>query len=145
MPALYTATATATGEGRRGGRAVTDDGTLDVTLAVPTELGGPGGGTNPEQLFAAGWSSCFHSALKSVAAAEKRTLAGSTVVARISLVDNGENGYAIEAELDVTVPGLDQATAERLVARAHQVCPYSNATRGNIAVRLTTSTEALAA
>jgi Ohr subfamily peroxiredoxin len=138
MSALYTATATATGEGRRGGRAATDDGLLDVTLAVPNALGGAGGGTNPEQLFAAAWSSCFHSALKSVAAAEKIALPGSEVVAQIGLVPNGENGYTIEAELDITVPSLDQATAERLVARAHQTCPYSNATRGNVAVALRT-------
>ncbi|WP_159808507.1 organic hydroperoxide resistance protein [Cellulomonas citrea] len=142
MTTLYTATATSTGEGRRGGRAVTDDGALDVVLAVPTALGGAGGGTNPEQLFAAGWSSCFHSALKQVAAADKIALTGSQVVAHIGLVPNGEAGYTIEAQLDVTLPQLDQAEAERLVARAHEVCPYSNATRGNIAVTLTTSTAA---
>ncbi|MBU4214022.1 MAG: organic hydroperoxide resistance protein [Actinobacteria bacterium] len=140
MSVLYTAIATATGEGRRGGRAVSDDGVLDVTLAVPTALGGAGGGTNPEQLFAAGWSSCFHSALKSVAAADKTPLTGSQVVARISLASAEGNGYGIEAQLDITIPGLDQATAESLVTRAHQVCPYSVATRGNIPVTLTTST-----
>ncbi|MBU4337562.1 MAG: organic hydroperoxide resistance protein [Actinobacteria bacterium] len=142
MPVLYTAVATSTGEGRRGGRAVSDDGVLDLTLAVPTALGGAGGGTNPEQLFAAGWSSCFHSALKSVAAADKTPLTGSQVVARIALASTDDNGYGLEAQLDITIPGLDQATAESLVARAHQVCPYSVATRGNIPVTLTTTTTA---
>ncbi|WP_315094321.1 organic hydroperoxide resistance protein [uncultured Cellulomonas sp.] len=140
MPALYTAIATATGEGRAGGRAVSDDGTLDVTLAVPAELGGRGGGTNPEQLFAAGWASCFHSAMKSVAAAEKTLITDSAVVAEIGLVADGSGGFTIEAALHVEVSGLDQAAAEQLVARAHQVCPYSNATRGNIAVRFTVTT-----
>ena len=140
MTALYTAIATATGEGRAGGRAVSDDGVLDVTLAVPTALGGPGGGPNPEQLFAAGWSSCFHSALKQVAAAEKTPLVDSAVVAEISLVPHEGGGYTIEAALHIEISGLDQATAEGLVARAHTVCPYSNATRGNITVNLTTTT-----
>ncbi|NUU19204.1 organic hydroperoxide resistance protein [Cellulomonas humilata] len=142
MPALYTAIATATGEGRAGGRAVSDDGTLDLTLAVPAALGGRGGGTNPEQLFAAGWASCFHSALKTVAAAEKTPLSDSAVVAEIGLVTTESGGFTIEAALHTEISGLDQATAERLVARAHEVCPYSNATRGNIAVRLTTTTDA---
>ena len=144
MAALYTAVATATGEGRAGGRAATDDGALDVVLAVPSALGGPGGGTNPEQLFAAGWASCFHSALKSVAAAEKTVLSDSAVVAEIGLVPDGSGGYGLEAALHVELAGLDQESAERLVEKAHQVCPYSNATRGNIAVRLTTTTDAAA-
>jgi Ohr subfamily peroxiredoxin len=136
VAALYTAIATATGEGRAGGRAVSDDGTLDVTLAVPSALGGRGDGTNPEQLFAAGWASCFHSALKSVAAAEKTTLSDSAVVAEIGLVATETGGYTIEAALHTEIAGLDQATAERLVSRAHEVCPYSNATRGNMQVTL---------
>ncbi|AEE44552.1 Ohr family peroxiredoxin [Cellulomonas fimi] len=140
MAAVYTATAVATGEGRAGGRAQSDDGQLDVTLAVPTGLGGPGGGTNPEQLFAAGWASCFHSALKSVAAREKVTLRDSAVVAHVGLLAL-ETGYTIEAALDVEIGGLPQAEAERLVHLAHQVCPYSNATRGNVEVRLTTTTD----
>jgi Ohr subfamily peroxiredoxin len=140
VAALYTAIATATGEGRAGGRAVSDDGTLDLTLAVPTALGGRGGGTNPEQLFAAGWASCFHSALKTVAAAEKTPLSDSAVIAEIGLVAIEPGGFTIQADLHVEIAGLDQTSAERLVARAHEVCPYSNATRGNIAVRLTTTT-----
>jgi Ohr subfamily peroxiredoxin len=141
MAAVYTATAVATGEGRAGGRAQSDDGQLDVTLAVPTSLGGPGGGTNPEQLFAAGWASCFHSALKSVAVREKVTLRDSAVVAQVGLLPL-ETGYTIEAALEVEIGGVPQAEAERLVELAHQVCPYSNATRGNVEVRLTTTTDA---
>lgn len=96
---LYTTTATATGEGRAGGRAVTDDGLLDVTLAIPKSMGGPGGATNPEQLFAAGWSSCFHSALKLVAAQRKVRLTDSAVVAEVSLVPTETGGFALSAEL----------------------------------------------
>ncbi len=139
MSALYTATATSTGEARAGGRAVSSDGQLDVTLAVPREMGGPGGGTNPEQLFAAGWASCFHSALKGVAAAAKITFTDSAVVADIGIGPNDQGGYGLTAALHIELGGVDQATAESLVAQAHQVCPYSNATRGNIEVELTTT------
>ncbi|MGN8247032.1 organic hydroperoxide resistance protein [Cellulomonas soli] len=138
MSTLYTATATATGEGRAG-RAVTDDGQLDLALAIPTALGGPGGGTNPEQLFAAGWAACFHSALRTVARAEKTTLQDTSVVADISLQPDGNGGYQLQAALHVEIGGMDQAEAERLVERAHQVCPYSNATRGNIDVVIDTT------
>lgn len=136
---LYTAIATSTGDGRAGGRALSSDNVLDLTLAVPKEMGGPGGGTNPEQLFAAGWSSCFHSALKGVAAAEKITLTDSAVVAEIGIEPNGQGGYGLTAALHVEIADLDQETAERLVALAHQVCPYSNATRGNIDVQIDTT------
>lgn len=136
---LYVTTATSTGEGRAGGRARTDDGLLDLTLAVPASMGGPGGATNPEQLFAAGWSSCFHSALKMVAAQRKVTLTGSTVVAEITLAKTDEGGLALEAALRVTVSGVDQATARDLTAAAHAVCPYSVATRGNVPVTLATT------
>ncbi len=139
MSAVYTATATSTGEGRAGGRAVTDDGALDVTLAVPKEMGGPGGGTNPEQLFAAGWASCFHSALKGVAAAAKTPISDSAVVADIGILPNGSGGFTLSAALHVEMGGVDLATAEKLVEQAHQVCPYSNATRGNIEVTLETT------
>jgi Ohr subfamily peroxiredoxin len=138
MSALYTATATSTGEGRRGGQVTSSDGVLDLTLAVPAEMGGAGGGTNPEQLFAAGWAACFHSALKGVAAAEKTAIEDSAVVADIELVP-ADPGYSLAATLHVEIGGVDQATAETLVAQAHQVCPYSNATRGNIEVRLETT------
>ncbi|UCR90414.1 organic hydroperoxide resistance protein [Mycetocola spongiae] len=136
---LYTAVATSTGDGRAGGRVLSSDGVLDLTLAVPTEMGGRGGGTNPEQLFAAGWAACFHSALKGVAAAEKITLNDSAVVADIGIKPNGQGGYGLEAAIHVELADIDQATADRLVATAHQVCPYSNATRGNIDVRIDTT------
>ena len=144
MSTLYTAVATSTGAGRAGGRAASDDGALDVVLAVPRSLGGSGEGTNPEQLFAAGWAACFHSALKSVAAREKTDVAGSAVTAEVGLVKDGDV-FGLVAELAVVVDGLDQAAAERLVEQAHQVCPYSNATRGNVEVRLRTTVGPVAA
>jgi Ohr subfamily peroxiredoxin len=142
MPAtLYTAIATSSGDGRAGGRAVTDDGLLDVTLAIPTSMGGPGGATNPEQLFAAGWSSCFHSALKLVASQRKLTLTDSTVTAEISVVPTATGGFALNAVLRVHIGGgIAGDVAETLTAAAHEVCPYSVATRGNVPVTLTTTT-----
>lgn len=138
--AIYTATATSTGDGRAGGRAVTDDGLLDVTLAIPKSMGGPGGATNPEQLFAAGWSSCFHSALKLVASQRKMRLVDSTVSAEISLAKTDGDGLGLTAVLHVHIGGgVDLATAESLTAAAHEVCPYSVATRGNVPVTLTTT------
>lgn len=137
---LYTTVATSTGDGRAGGRAVTDDGLLDVTLAIPTSMGGPGGATNPEQLFAAGWSSCFHSALKLVASQRKVVLADSTVAAEISVVPTETGGIALAAALRVRIGGgIAQETAESLTAAAHAMCPYSLATRGNIPLTLTTT------
>ncbi|MFD7159318.1 organic hydroperoxide resistance protein [Kribbella sp. NPDC059898] len=133
---IYTAIATSTGDGRAGGRAVSSDGLIDVKLAVPPEMGGPGGATNPEQLFAAGWASCFHSALKAVAAAQKVTVTDSAVVAEVSVLPTEQGGYSLAAALHVEVAGIDQATADGLVAAAHAVCPYSNATRGNIPVTI---------
>ncbi|NKQ58992.1 organic hydroperoxide resistance protein [Amycolatopsis sp. K13G38] len=131
---LYTGIATSTGDGRAGGRAQTNDGLLDVTLAIPKEMGGPGGATNPEQLFAAGWASCFHSALKAVAAQRKVTVADSAVVAEVGIHPTAEGGFSLSAALHVELSGVDQGTADQLVAAAHEVCPYSNATRGNIPV-----------
>ncbi|GGM29861.1 organic hydroperoxide resistance protein [Promicromonospora citrea] len=131
---IYTAVATSTGDGRAGGRAASDDGVLDLTLAVPKAMGGPGGGTNPEQLFAAGWASCFHSALKGVAAAQKITIADSAVIAEVGIHPTEGGAYGLSAALHVELSGVDQATADSLVEAAHQVCPYSNATRGNIDV-----------
>jgi len=132
---LYTTEATAWGG--REGRTATNDGILDVTLAVPKELGGPGGATNPEQLFAAGYASCFHSALKHVGRREKVNLDESAVTARVGLGMNDAGGFNIEVELEVEMPDIERALAESLVAQAHQVCPYSNATRGNVDVKLT--------
>jgi osmotically inducible protein OsmC len=133
---LYTAEALATGEGRDGhGR--TSDGKLDLDLATPPELGGSGNGTNPEQLFAIGYAACFHSALRLVARAEKADVSDSAVGARVSLGQLDSGGFGLAVELEVTLPNLDHATAQALTEKAHQVCPYSNATRGNIDVTLT--------
>lgn len=134
--AAYTAIVTSTGDGRAGGRAVSNDGLIDLTLAIPREMGGPGGATNPEQLFAAGWASCFHSALKAVAAGQKVGFTDSAVVAEIGVYPTATGGFTLGAALHVELAGVDQATADRLVEAAHAVCPYSNATRGNIPVTI---------
>ncbi|MCC2314278.1 organic hydroperoxide resistance protein [Cellulomonas xiejunii] len=139
MPALYTAVATATGEGREG-HTRSSDGLVDVDLAVPREMGGPGGATNPEQLFAAGYAACFHSALKSVARRDTVTFTDSAVTAEVGIGPTDGGGFGLEITLRVELGGVDQATAERLVEAAHQVCPYSNATRGNVPVTLETVT-----
>lgn len=135
MQTLYTAEALATGDGRNG-HARSSDGILDVDLVSPKELGGPGGATNPEQLFAAGYAACFHSALKLVGRRLKANVDSSTVTARVSLGTLGEGAFGIAVELDVELPNVDRGAAEDLVNRAHQVCPYSNATRGNVDVTL---------
>jgi lipoyl-dependent peroxiredoxin len=135
LQVLYTATAHATGDGRNG-HATTDDGQLDVDLRIPTEMGGPGGATNPEQLFAVGYAACFHSALKVVAARQRLDVSGSEVSASVGIGALDDGGFGLAVELDVHVPALDQAQAEALAADAHEVCPYSNATRGNIPVTL---------
>lgn len=135
MNVMYTAEASVTGEGRKGhGR--TDDDRLNVDLSVPKGLGGDDGqGTNPEQLFAVGYGACFHGALKKVAGKSKTNVEGSRIDTQVSL-GSGEDGLDIAVELNVTIPGVEQAEAERLVEAAHQVCPYSRATRGNIDVTL---------
>jgi Ohr subfamily peroxiredoxin len=134
MKILYTAQATATGG--REGQARSSDGVLDAQLAIPAELGGPGGGTNPEQLFAAGYSACFQSAMFTVARRMQLSAEGSTVTAKVGLGTQEGGAFNIAVELDVALPGLDREDAEKLVERAHQVCPYSNATRGNVEVTL---------
>lgn len=132
---LYTANATVTGEGRKG-HGKTDDGRLEVDLSVPKGVGGDDGpGTNPEQLFAIGYGSCFHGALKKVARESKTEIGESTVASEVSLGKDGDD-LALAVTLDVSIAGVDQATAEKLVETAHQVCPYSRATRGNIDVTL---------
>ena len=138
MTAVYTAIATATGEGRNG-HTRTSDGRIDLDLKVPTEMGGPGGGANPEQLFAAGYAACFHSALKAVAGAQKVRFTDSAVTAEVGIGPNGSGGFALEVVLHVELGGLDQSAADALVEAAHQVCPYSNATRGNVPVTLETT------
>ena len=132
----YRANATATGG--RDGRAVSSDGVLDVSLATPRELGGAGGvGTNPEQLFAAGYSACFLGALKYVAGKEKVSLPADVSINGTVGIGAIPTGFGIEVELKISLPGLARDVAEALVAKAHVVCPYSNATRGNIDVTLT--------
>ncbi len=132
---LYTATATATGG--REGQARSSDGVLDLTLSTPRELGGAGGpGTNPEQLFAAGYSACFLGALKFVAGRAKVALPATTTVTGKVGIGRIPTGFGIEVELDVSVPGLPAEQVRDLVDQAHIVCPYSNATRGNIDVSL---------
>jgi Ohr subfamily peroxiredoxin len=130
---LYTATATATGG--RDGRAKSDDGILDLALVPPKSLGGSGAtpGTNPEQLFAAGYAACFGSAIGAVARAKKITTGPVSVTTKVTLGTIGQ-GYGLAVELEASLPELPRDQAEALVAAAHQVCPYSNATRGNIAV-----------
>ena len=135
MNVLYTAVATATGDGRNG-HATSEDGLLDLDLRIPKEMGGAGGATNPEQLFAVGYAACFHSALKVVAGREKLDVSGTEVSASVSIGANDDGGFGLAVELDVHAPALDADTALKLVEAAHQVCPYSNATRGNIDVAL---------
>lgn len=134
---LYTTSATA--YGGRDGRAVIEDGSLEVTLSTPKELGGAGGdGNNPEQLFAAGYSACFIGAMKFVASqGGPKVPADTRVTAIVGIGPRSEGGFGLDIELEVSLPGLAKADAEALVAKAHQVCPYSNATRNNVPVRLT--------
>jgi Ohr subfamily peroxiredoxin len=133
---LYTATATATGG--REGQAASSDGLLAVKLSTPRELGGAGGdGTNPEQLFAAGYSACFLGAMKFVAGQQKLQLPADTRVTGQVGIGPIPTGFGIEVELTITIPGMPRADAEALVQKAHIVCPYSNATRNNIDVTLT--------
>ena len=132
---IYTAHARTTGG--RDGRSVSDDGLLDVKLSRPKAMGGAGAATNPEQLFAAGYSACFMGALKHVAGMKKVAMPADTSIA--ASVDLGAipTGFGIAARLAISLPGMDRAVAQDLVDAAHQVCPYSNATRGNIEVELT--------
>ena len=132
---LYRAAASA--NGGRDGKARSSAGVLDVSLATPRELGGAGGqGTNPEQLFAAGYSACFLGAMKFVASQQKVQLPPDTTVNGKVGIGQIPQGFGIEVELNVSLPGMDRQAAQELVEKAHQVCPYSNATRGNIDVKL---------
>lgn len=138
---IYTAHASVTGG--RDGHGATDDGALDVQLRAPKEAGGPGGGTNPEQLFAVGRAACFQSALGGVARRAKVDVSNGRIDSSVALGPVEGGAYGIAVTLDVTLPGLGQEEAEKLVESAHQVCPYSNATRGNIEVSLTVHTPAI--
>jgi Ohr subfamily peroxiredoxin len=132
---IYTAVATA--ENGRDGRVASDDGKLDVIVNPPKEMGGNGAGTNPEQLFAAGYSACFQGALGVAARQAKADIAGSTVTAKVGFGKNEAGGFGLRVDLSAHIPAVDAATAQELLEAAHQICPYSNATRGNIEVTLT--------
>ncbi len=135
MPEVYRTSAVSTGDGRNG-HSRTTDGMIDVDLATPREQGGPGGATNPEQLFAAGYAGCFHSALKVVARGQGITLVGSQVTATVGLLKE-DGAFSLTVVIAADLPGVPPEQGERLLAQAHQRCPYSKATRGNIDVRLT--------
>lgn len=132
---VYTAQAIATGG--RDGRAKTSDGKLDLKLNPPVEMGGKGEGTNPEQLFACGYSACFLGAMKFVAGRDKIAMPADTSITGLIGIGPIPNGFGIQAELKISLPGMDRAAAKALIDKAHIVCPYSNATRGNIEVTLT--------
>jgi osmotically inducible protein OsmC len=134
---VYTAEATVTG-GRAEGHGQTTDGQLDVELRLPSEMGGDGGGTNPEQLFAVGYAACFEGALGVVGRRERKEVGDASIDSRVSLITTEERGFNVAVELNVTLPQVeDPEDAKRIVAEAHKVCPYSNATRGNVEVTLT--------
>lgn len=138
VEAIYKTKATASGGGRDG-RTRSEDGAIDLNLVVPKEMGGPGGdGANPEKLFAAGYSACFLGAMRAVSKGVGVAVpADATVTAEIGFGKRSEGGYGITADLTIDLPGVDKADAQKLVDEAHQVCPYSNATRGNVDVGLT--------
>ncbi|MET0693861.1 MAG: organic hydroperoxide resistance protein [Propionibacteriaceae bacterium] len=138
MDILYTAEALSTGAGRNG-HVTTTSGHVDLDMAVPKEMGGSGNGANPEELFAAGYAACFHSALQSIARVQKIAIAGSTVGSRVHILPNNEGGFELSVDLEVVIPDLDPQQAQELADAAHKVCPYSNATRGNIIVNVSVS------
>ena len=138
MTTIYTAEALSTGAGRNG-HVRTADGILDFDVAVPKEMGGAGGAPNPELLFAAGYAACFHSALQGVARAAKVSLGDSSVGSRVGIGPNDAGGYGLTVHLEVVIPDLPHDQAQQLADQAHLVCPYSNATRGNIEVTVSVS------
>ncbi|GAA1294244.1 MULTISPECIES: organic hydroperoxide resistance protein [Brachybacterium] len=138
MKTLYTAESLSTGAGRDG-HVRTLEGTVDLDMATPQAMGGSGEGANPEQLFAAGYAACFHSALNLVAGKQKVDVTDSTVGARVHIGSDDKGGFQLAAELEVVIPNLPHEQAQELADAAHQVCPYSNATRGNIEVTVTVS------
>lgn len=132
---IYTAEAQVSG-GRAAGHGKTSDGVLEVDLRLPSEMGGEGGGTNPEQLFAVGYAACFEGALSVVARRQKVDADDATIDSKVNLLPTGDGGFKLGVELDVTLPSIEGPQAGEVVAAAHAVCPYSNATRGNIDVVL---------
>ncbi len=135
MKVLYSTTAHATGDGRNG-HVASDDGLVDADVRMPPELGGPGAATNPEQLFAAGYAACFHSALRLVAGGLGLDTTDSAVSATVHLGSTEASPFALAVDLDVSLPNASAEEAQQAVEKAHEVCPYSNATRGNIVVQL---------
>ena len=135
LKVLYTAVATADG-GRAGGHVVSTDGNVDLPISPPKELGGAGAGTNPEQLFAAGYAACFHSAVMIIARRMDQDTTDSTVTAHVNFGTIGGGRFGLGVELHVDLPNVDPAARDEIVEKAHKVCPYSNATRGNIDVKL---------
>jgi lipoyl-dependent peroxiredoxin len=140
---VYTAEASVQG-GRQHGHGKTTDGALEVDLRTPTEMGGEGGGTNPEQLFAVGYAACFEGALGVVGRREDVDLGDASIDSKVRLITTEDRGFNVAVELNVTLPQIDdEEQAKRLVAAAHQVCPYSNATRGNVDVKLVANGQAV--
>ncbi|MFH8224151.1 organic hydroperoxide resistance protein [Streptomyces sp. NPDC018057] len=139
-PVTYTARVDVTGEGRNGGTARSEDGLLEHTLAIPQELGGAGGATNPEQLLAAGWAACFLGALRRAAATRHIRLTSTAITAEITLTHGDDGEFSLSATLRPVLGGVDQNTAQELAEAAHQICPYSKATRDNIPVTLHATT-----
>ncbi|MGO1592118.1 MAG: organic hydroperoxide resistance protein [Ancrocorticia sp.] len=138
MEAQYTTEALSTGAGRSG-KVQLADGSLSFDMTPPKEMGGSGKGVNPEQLFACGYAACYHQALISVASSHKVKMEDETVGTKVSIGDNGKGGFQLAVALEVVIPNVDHDTAQTLADEAHQVCPYSNATRGNIEVTVTVS------
>ncbi|MET7759249.1 Ohr family peroxiredoxin [Streptomyces sp. NPDC005389] len=134
MAVTYTAVVDVDGEGRNGGRVRSSDGLLETSLALPKELGGSGAATNPEQLLAAGWAACFLGALRRAASLRKIRLTSTTITAEITLTHGDDDQFSLSAVLRPVLGGVDQATAEQLAQAAHQICPYSRATRDNVPV-----------
>ncbi|MFD9596465.1 Ohr family peroxiredoxin [Kitasatospora sp. NPDC059973] len=139
MAVSYTGVVTVTGEGRNGGQVTASDGLLSTALAIPKALGGAGGATNPEQLFAAGWGACFLGAVRRAAAERKVRLTSTAVTVEATLTHDDDGEFGLSAVLDLELGGVDQAMAEELGAAAHRLCPYSKATRGNIPVTVRAS------
>ncbi|WP_338704267.1 organic hydroperoxide resistance protein (plasmid) [Streptomyces sp. Q6] len=139
MATSYTAVVDVDGEGRNGGHVHSSDGLLDFALALPKELGGSGAATNPEQLFAAGWAACFLGALRRAATSRKIRLTSTTISAEVTLTHGDDGEFSLSATLSPVLGGVDGVTAQELADAAHQLCPYSKATRGNIAVTINAS------
>jgi osmotically inducible protein OsmC len=135
MDAVYTAIATSTGDGRNG-HVASEDGFVDLDVRIPKEMGGAGGATNPEELFAAGYAACFHSAMKFTGRSMDADLTGSGVSASVSIGTLASGGFGLAVELVIDAPALDRETALAVAEKAHETCPYSNATRGNIDVTI---------